>query len=46
MIVWPVGKRVQQALGTAGTVMMLALIGSGIALLRLLLIVARGALPH
>jgi hypothetical protein len=46
MIMRLVGKRVHEALAIAGTMMMLALIGSGIALLHLLLLVARSAMPH
>ena len=47
MIVRLVGKRVPEALVTAGTMVMLALIGSGIALLHLFLLVARSAMmPH
>jgi hypothetical protein len=46
MIVRLVGKRVHEALVTTGTMVMLALIGSGIALLHLLLLAARSAMPH
>jgi len=46
MIVGLAGKRVHEALDTAGTIVMLAIIGSGIALLHLLLVVARNAMPH
>ena len=45
MMVRLVGKRVHEALVTAGTMLILALIGSGIALLHLLLVVARSAMP-
>jgi hypothetical protein len=46
MIVRLVNKRVQEALVTTGTMVVLTIIGSGIALLHLLLIVARSAMPH
>jgi hypothetical protein len=38
--------RVNEALTTAGTVAVLALIGCGIALLHLFLVLARGAMLH
>jgi len=41
-----VGKRVHEALVTAGSLAMLALLGGGIALLHLFLVVARNAIPH